>query len=307
MTDTPLHVDQWVRHDGAMLVGVIDVGSNTVRLVVSENDETVLQRRALIQLGAGIEETGSISDAKLVETADTVAEYVGLARNQGAERIEVLVTSPGRQAANGQDLLERLAAAARVPVRLLSAIEEGRLAFLGAVTKADVPADEVVAVCDVGGGSAQITVGTRESGAAWSKSIDIGSMRLTSRILPNDPPGRAAVIAARDEVYRYLAGVTPPLPHSAFAVGGSARALRTLVGPELGGPELETAIALLTKTPTWDLIDSHDLNPDRVHTLTAGAIILGSIQQRLGVPLRVVRGGIREGAALELRSELAAA
>jgi exopolyphosphatase/guanosine-5'-triphosphate,3'-diphosphate pyrophosphatase len=300
--------DLWRRHDEAMLVGVIDVGSNTVRLVVTRDDETVLQRRALVRLGEGIERTGSISELKLAETAHTVAEFAGLARKQGAERIEVLVTSPGRQADNGADLLERLTAAARVPlVRLLSAEEEGRLAFLGAIEKANVESDQIVAVCDVGGGSAQITVGVRDSGAAWTRSIDIGSMRLTSRLLPNDPPGEAAVVAARAEVARYLEPVMPPLPQSALAVGGSARALRSLVGAQLGADELERAIALLTHTPTSELIGDHDLNPDRVHTLTAGAIILAGIQELLGVPLRVVRGGIREGAALEVRSELAAA
>jgi exopolyphosphatase/pppGpp-phosphohydrolase len=115
------------------------------------------------------------------------------------------------------------------------------------------------------------------------------------------------VAAAKIETARYLEGIMPPFPHSALAVGGSARALRSLVGPDLGTEELETAIELLTQTPTNDLIGHHDLNPDRVHTLTAGAIILAAIQERLGVPLRVVRGGIREGAALEVRSELAAA
>lgn len=299
--------DLWHRHDKKMLVGVIDVGSNTVRLVVTRGDETVLQRRALVRLGEGIERTGSISELKLAETAHSVADFAGAARKQGVERIEVLVTSPGRQAENGGELLERLTTASRAPVRLLSAEEEGRLAFIGAVERADMAPEQTVAVCDVGGGSAQITVGTRQGGPVWTRSIDIGSMRLTSRLLPNDPPGEQAVLAARAEVARYLDGITPPVPHVALAVGGSARALRSLVGPDLGVDELEAAIAVLTHTPTGDLIGNHDLNPTRVHTLTAGALILAGIQQRLGVPLRVVRGGIREGAALELRSELAAA
>ena len=112
--------DLWLRHDDAMLVGVIDVGSNTVRLVVTRDDETVLQRRALVRLGEGIERTGSISELKLAEASDAVAGFAGLARKQGAELIDVLVTSPGRQASNGDELLERLTIAARVPVRLLS-------------------------------------------------------------------------------------------------------------------------------------------------------------------------------------------
>jgi exopolyphosphatase/guanosine-5'-triphosphate,3'-diphosphate pyrophosphatase len=300
-------VDRWRRHHPGMLVGVIDVGSNTVRLVVTRDEATVVQRRALVRLGEGIERTGSISELKLAEAAHAVADFAGMARKEGVKRIEVLVTSPGRQAANGNELLERLTAAARGPVRLLSADEEGRLAFLGAVAKSNAPLDRVIAVCDVGGGSAQITVGTRQGGAAWTRSIDIGSMRLTSRLLPDDPPGDTAVAAARAEVARYLSAITPPIPHTALAVGGSARALRSLVGAELRADKIEKAILLLARTPTSKLVGHHELNPARVHTLTAGAIILGAIQERLGVPLRVVRGGIREGAALELRSELAAA
>jgi exopolyphosphatase/guanosine-5'-triphosphate,3'-diphosphate pyrophosphatase len=299
--------DLWHRHDGAMLVGVIDVGSNTVRLVVSRERETLLQRRALVRLGDGIERTGSISEPKLVETAHAVSEFARLARKQGAERIEVLVTSPGRQAENGAELLKRLTAASRAPVRLLSGEEEGRLGFLGAVERADMEPQKIVAVCDVGGGSAQITVGTRETGAAWTRSIDIGSMRLTSRLLPVDPPGDAAVLLAQAEVARYLEDIMPPLPQIALAVGGSARALRGLVGAVLGPEELEKSIEVLAHTPTSKLIGHHDLNPARVHTLTAGAIILAAIQERLGIPLRVARGGIREGAAFELRAELAAA
>ncbi len=230
--------DRWGRHDPPMLVGIIDVGSNTVRLVITDGEETVLQRRALVRLGEGIERDGSISELKLAEAADSVAGFAGLARKQGVEEVQVLVTSPGRQAANGEELLDRLTTAAHIPVRLLSAEEEGRLAFLGAVTKADAPIDRLIAVCDVGGGSAQITIGTRDGGAAWTRSpIDIGSMRLTSRLLPGDPPGDAAVLAARAEVARYLDGMAPPLPSLALAVGGSARALRSLIRPELGADE----------------------------------------------------------------------
>src|SRR5581483_10809335 len=115
-------------------------------------------------------ETGSIPEAKLAETAERVAEWVAIARRCGVERLEVLVTSPGRQAANGDELLELLAATARVPVRLVSATEEGRLAFVGALARTRGAGSGAVAVCDVGGGSAQITIGTRAGGPAWTRS-----------------------------------------------------------------------------------------------------------------------------------------
>jgi exopolyphosphatase/guanosine-5'-triphosphate,3'-diphosphate pyrophosphatase len=297
----------WPRHHAGVRVGVVDVGSNTVRLLVASGDETLVQRRAILALGESIERTGAIPEEKLAETADCVAEWVALARRHRVGRLEVLVTSPGRQASNGDELLERLAAAARVPVRLLSATEEGRLAFIGALARTRGWANRTVAVCDVGGGSAQITIGTRRGGPAWTRSIDIGSRRLASRSLVDDPPGREAVLAARREVEAYLDGIAFPAPMAALAVGGSARSLKKLVGGTLGRAQLEQALTVLAKTPADELAAEYDLDPGRLSTLTGGAIILAAIQARLGVPLRVGRGGVREGAARELAARAEAA
>jgi exopolyphosphatase/guanosine-5'-triphosphate,3'-diphosphate pyrophosphatase len=289
-------------------VAVIDVGSNTVRLHVSRDGSLLYKEKAMLRLGEAIERFGTIPETKLAETGNCVARFVLQARRLGVERIEVLVTSPGRQAENGEALLDRLAASAGVPVRLLSSVEEGRLGFVGAASATRGPSGRLIAVCDVGGGSAQIAVGTRRDGPAWVRSIDIGSMRLTSRLLNDDPPGDVAVQAARAEVDRLLEGVVPPLPQSAFAVGGSARALRSILGVKLGTEELHEATLILGRTPGREIVDIYGIDRQRVATLAAGAVILEAICERLGgPPLRVVRGGVREGAADELASTLAAA
>jgi exopolyphosphatase/guanosine-5'-triphosphate,3'-diphosphate pyrophosphatase len=297
----------WGRHHPDMPVGVVDVGSNTVRLLVSHEGRSVLTRRGMLRLGAEVERHGAIGEEKLAEVSGTVGSFVAAARSIGVDRIEVLVTSPGRQAANADELVERLAVASRAPVRVLSAADEGRLAFFGALSAARGGGRKTVAVCDVGGGSAQVVVGTRRDGPAWVRSIDLGSMRLTSRLLPGDPPGAEAVAEARAEVDRYLEGFTPPLPQTALAVGGSARAVGGVVGPKLGRSELEEAVELLAKTPSDEIVDRYGVDPDRVRTLAAGAVILSAIHERLGVPLRTVRGGVREGAILELAERRVAA
>lgn len=284
-----------------MPVGVIDVGSNTVRLHVAQDGEEIHREKAMVRLGDAIERTGAIPEGKLVETELLIERFASDARAHGAERLEVLVTSPGRQAANGSRLMARIeAAAGGAPVRLLSAQEEARLAFLGAVSGVRGPSRRLVAVVDVGGGSSQLAVGTRRDGLAWVRSIDIGSMRLSSRLLEDDPPGDAAVARARQELDRLLEGVVPPAPETALAVGGSARALRSIVGPVLGADELDEVAGILARTPAHDITELYGIEPERVRTLAAGAVILGAIQERLHVPLRVVRGGVREGAVLEL-------
>jgi exopolyphosphatase/guanosine-5'-triphosphate,3'-diphosphate pyrophosphatase len=275
---------------------------------VSDDGDEVHREKVMVRLGDAIERTGSVPDAKLDETAALIERFVEDARNLDVERLEILVTSPGRQAANGSELIARIEAAAEgVPVRLLSAQEEGRLGFLGAIAGTRGPARRLVAVCDVGGGSSQVAVGTRRDGLAWVRSVDIGSMRLTSRLLDDDPPGDAAVARARAEVDRLLEGFVPPAPETALAVGGSARALRAIVGNVLGADELDEVAGILARTKAGEISALYGIDPERDRTLAAGAVILGALQERLHVPLRVVRGGVREGAALELGRRVKAA
>ena len=111
---------------------------------------------------------------------------------------------------------------------MLSREEEARLAFEGALEGSS--ADGAVAVCDVGGGSAQIAVGTVDDGAAWLRSVDLGSLRLSARIPYGDPPTRDEQAALRAEARATVATLTPPLPGQALAVGGTAQNLRKRTG-----------------------------------------------------------------------------
>jgi exopolyphosphatase/guanosine-5'-triphosphate,3'-diphosphate pyrophosphatase len=290
-----------------MPVGVVDVGSNTVRLLVTRRGRPILSEREMLRLGADVERHGRIPEAKVAATAAVVAQFAEIARAEGVEHLELLITSPGRQAANGSELLAALEAAANCPARILSAVEEGRLAFVGAVDAAAPPARRTVAVVDVGGGSAQIVVGSRRDGPQWIRSIDLGSQRLTSRLLSADPPGADAIELARIEVEAYVSELVPPSPRSAFAVGGSARAVKRLVGARLGHDELAQALAILAETPTERVARTFGVDEQRTRTLAAGIVILDALQTRLAAPLAVVRGGLREGALAELAARRIAA
>jgi exopolyphosphatase/guanosine-5'-triphosphate,3'-diphosphate pyrophosphatase len=297
----------WGRHHGEVPVAVIDVGSNTVRLLVARGGREILSRREMLRLGASVERLGRISDEKLAETADVVGRFAADARAAGATLVEILITSPGRQAENGDALVDSLARAGGCAARVLSAVEEGRLAFAGALAIASPPARRPVAVVDVGGGSAQVVVGTRRDGAAWARSIDLGSQRLTSRHRQTDPPGPAAGAAARAEVQRYLEGFDPPRARIALVVGGSARAIKRVTGPRLDAEDLADVVELVATTPAAELVERYGIDPPRVRTVAAGAVLLAEIQRRVGIPLKVVRGGVREGALLELVARRAAA
>jgi exopolyphosphatase / guanosine-5'-triphosphate,3'-diphosphate pyrophosphatase len=291
-----------------MNVAVIDVGSNTVRLLVARRSENgvacVTGGKCVVGLGADIERLGSVSAAKMTEAAECLRGLAEIARAVGSLALDVVVASPGRQAENSDLLVHTLSRAAGVPVRVLSRDEEARLAFDGALAASRSTGS--VAVVDVGGGSTQIAVGTVSGGPAWLTSVDIGSLRLSARVACSDPPRKSELAALRAEAADALASVTPPLPKEAIAVGGTARALRRLVGRSLGPDELAQAQRLLRSAPAEAIADRYDVDLSRVRTLPGGAAILTQAQQLLGVPLEVGRGGLREGVALELLDRLPA-
>jgi exopolyphosphatase / guanosine-5'-triphosphate,3'-diphosphate pyrophosphatase len=294
----------------AVRVGIVDVGANTLRLLVAarENGRIIALREQRVQLGLGdeIEQKGTIGEEKLGEAAAIARAHVRRARKLGCDRIDVLVTSPGRQAENGRELVKRLAAATSVPTRVLEAEEEGELAWHGAVAAIEDP-PESVAVCDVGGGSTQLVVGTLGGGPAWARSFDLGSLRLTRRALSSSPPSAEELEAARHEVKATFVDLAPPLARGAVATGGTARALRKVVGPQLYADALADGTKKLAKKSTRAIASSFDVDRARARTLLAGALILSEVQQRLGTTLEVGRGGIREGAALLALEDLAAA
>jgi exopolyphosphatase / guanosine-5'-triphosphate,3'-diphosphate pyrophosphatase len=290
-------------------VGIVDVGANTVRLLVASAYEgsivSIREDRAQLGLGEEIERTGRIGEERLSDAAETAKAHVRRARKLGCASIAVLVTSPGRQAANGQDLVSRLAAATGVATRVLTAQEEAELAWRGAVTGA-TSLPETVAVCDVGGGSAQIAVGTGTH-PSWVRSLDIGSLRLTRRAFRGDPPDAEDVARATGIVAAEFDELAPPLPLAAIAVGGTARALRKLVGEDLDEETLLLAVRRLAKKSSRKIAKDYGVDEARARTMTAGALIFLEIHRRLTVPLQVGRGGIREGAALALLADADAA
>jgi exopolyphosphatase / guanosine-5'-triphosphate,3'-diphosphate pyrophosphatase len=293
-----------------MDVCVIDVGSHTVRMLLARREDGLVcplrQEKAALGLGAEVERLGRLSGEKISEAASLVGSFARSARKAGADHIETVVTAPGRQSSNGKALVRALRQASGAGVRVLTPEEEGRLAFTGAVHGTALDG-ESVAVCDVGGGSTEIVVGSRGGGPAWVRSVDVGALRLTGRFLDQDPPAREALSLARLTVEREFSSLTPPLPKIALAAGGTARALRKLVGQELGRSELEAAIALLREQRSGRVAKTYGIDRGRARTLIAGALILEAVQCRLNVPLCVSRTGLREGAVLAVLDEAAAA
>jgi len=292
-----------------MRVAAIDVGSNTVRLLVASLEDgsltPVQQERTAVGLAREIERSGRIPAEKIARAAQVAGRYARDAAKLGAARIEVLVTAPARQSRNGSELVEAITAATRLPVRPLSAEEEGRLAFAGVLSTFPV-APASIAVVDVGGGSTQLVFGTA-AGPVWFRTLDIGSLRLAQRHLLHDPPRKEELDELKTTIERAFEGHASPLPRCAVATGGTARSLRRVVGRTLGAKQLAKAEALLSRAPAHELAERFGFPLWRAKTVLPGVLVLAEAQRRLGMPLVVARAGLREGAVLESLTEEKAA
>jgi exopolyphosphatase / guanosine-5'-triphosphate,3'-diphosphate pyrophosphatase len=287
-----------------MRVAIIDVGSNTARLLVAEISPSgavveIARDRVYLSLGAELARRGELSDAKIEEAAEVARRFAALASEHDLDHAEMIVTAPGRRGPSAPLLTRALQNASGWPVRVLSADDEGRLAYDGAVARTRV-LPEVVAVVDVGGGSSEIVVGTPLLGAAWVRSLDTGSLRLTQHYLASDPPSKRQLAAARDSVRRALADVDPPEPDLALAAGGSARAIAKVVGRTFGRHELDEVARTFLRRSSRRTARALSIHPSRAETVVAGAIVLSEISQAIGRRLELADGGLREGAALSL-------
>ena len=293
-----------------MRAAVLDIGSNTARLLVAEVRKgsivPVREESVYLGLGAEILVNGSVGAAKLSETAEVTRSFSKLARKCRADEIDVIVTAPGRQARNPDELLGTVARASGTVARILSAREEGELAYEGALTRENVGGRRV-AVCDVGGGSTEIVVGDAGLPSFWCTSVDLGSLRLTTACFGNDPPSGKAIATAERLALDMFVDVDPPVAELALAVGGSARALAKLVGPILGEDELTAALRLSSAKRSAKLARTFGIDEQRARVLPAGAIVLREVTRRLGRPLRLARGGLREAAVGRMLAEALAA
>ena len=282
-----------------MRIGVIDVGSNTTRLLVAsavpEGLDPLETQKVRLSLGEEIERHGAVSAVHVAAAAKAVRGMAAAARRKRVASLEVFLTAPGRQAANSDKLVAALSRAAGVQARVLTEEEEGTLAYRGAILTADVTLPSRIAVCDIGGASTEIAIGHPGSDPEWVESVDLGSVRLTARAAD-----------MRFEAVDAFAHLDPPTVEAALAVGGSARAARRLVGAELGETELAEALRIVETTSPREVARRYGVDRARAEILPAGVILLAEVRRRLGVALHVCGGGIREGAVLASLDALAA-
>ena len=217
-----------------MRVAVVDIGTNSTRLLVAEvaRDGTLIElerRTKVTRLGDRLDRTGVLDDAAMERVLATLAEYRAVIDASGAERAVAVLTSAVRDAANGDAFLARVRAQDEaLDARVIPGDEEARLTFRGA-TSERAPGDTTpTVVIDVGGGSTELVVGSADE-VSFHVSTQAGVVRHTERHLATDPPTAAELEALAADVRSMFEQAVPQsareAARAAIAVAGTATSL----------------------------------------------------------------------------------
>lgn len=226
-----------------MRVGAIDIGSNSVRLLVAgipdgepwgPDLETIARAGEACRLGRGLHDTGRVDDELVERAAVIVGEFLRRARSLGARHIVAAATAALRRAGNGAAAAERISEVAGVPVRILSEADEARLVYRSVVMGLGqgVRGSQSV-VFDLGGGSTEIASGVGERLGRWT-SLPFGAVTLTERLSAGDPPTAEQLAASREWVRNELMHGCASFPDRIAVLAGVGGTITVLAALDAG-------------------------------------------------------------------------
>ena len=301
-----------------MRLGVLDVGSNTVHLLVVDAHPgarpwPATSHKEELRLAEHLRDDGTIGPSGADRLVRFVAEALRVAEDTGCEDILPFATSAVREAPNGHEVLERVRTETGVDLQVLTGDAEARLTFLAVRRWFGWSAGRLLVV-DIGGGSLELAVGADEDPEA-ALSLPLGAGRLTREHLPHDPPRDGEVKALRRlvrvEVAKAVRGLTrggaPDL------VVGSSKTMRSLarvagaapssdgayVARALRRDDLAAWVPRLASTSAAERAGLPGVSPGRARQLLAGALVAHAVMELLDVTeLQVCPWALREGIIL---------
>lgn len=289
-----------------MRVAALDIGSNTVHLLVADVGEDgrltdVDHDLTMPRIGKAVQATGAVGEDKLREVCADVAHFAARARELGAERLLVGATEAVRKASDSDRVLAEVGAAAGAPCVLISPDAEARLSFRGATSAGDGGGQTLVT--DIGGGSTECVLGERGEITALA-SVPIGSGSVTERWLHGDPPSPEEREAAIAGIREALAVAPQGIPERGIAVGGTATTLPAVLDRPQGDGSLDEGDVAelrrrLGERPSAEIAARYAVDPVRARVLAGGLELLAGVMGRYGLNrIAVSLRGLRHGMIL---------
>ncbi len=283
--------------EDARLRGALDVGSNSVKILVASASD-LLSTPAyddvrICGLGRGLAASGRLEPEAMDRCAAALGELIGMARERGAEEIAAVGTMALRSAANGDQFQARIATELGVMIQVIPGEEEARLSYLAA-SSALGPGEGERLLLDVGGGSSEFISG-RGGELVGRFSLDMGCIRFSESRLHADPPGADAAEALMGDLAEELAlAQLPARLGELVGIGGTATSLGTvklgmdvwepsrIQGLTLSRGEVEDLLGRFAASTMTERAALPGLHPDRASVITAGTAIILAVMRRIG-------------------------
>ncbi len=304
-----------------MRVAVVDIGTNSTRLLIGDVDgqgnvDELDRRSQVTRLGDRVDSEGRLSDAAMERVFATLGEYRRALDDRGVVANLAVLTSAVRDATNGEEFSERVRRDFGLDARVLAGADEAQLTFLGATSGRDEGATVPTVVIDVGGGSTEFVVGEgRKTG--FHVSLQAGVVRMSERHIHSDPPDPQELQRLTADVRETFAAAVledeRERVRAAIAVAGtatSAAAIDQELDPydpaRVHGYPLLLATTEMLLARLADLTEEQrrqvvGLHPDRAPTIVAGMILLGEAMRLFGLDqAEVSEHDILRGGALRL-------
>lgn len=301
-----------------MRLGVLDVGSNTVHLLVVDAHRGAQptpqsSQKSELRLAEHVSKDGTLSKAGADALIRTVIESRKHAKELGCDELLAFATSAVRDASNSAQVLDRVADEAGVELSVLSGEDEARLTFLAVRRWLGWSAGNLVCL-DIGGGSLEMAAG-RDEDPDVAFSLPLGAARLTREWFTADPPPKSEIASLREYVADQLARpakrlLAPGLPDRVVATSKTFRTLARLAGaaPSSQGPYVRRLLsrtglvqvtAFVSRMTSRDLAELDGVSVGRAHQTIAGAVVAGEAMAALDVgELELCPWALREGVIL---------
>jgi exopolyphosphatase / guanosine-5'-triphosphate,3'-diphosphate pyrophosphatase len=303
-----------------MRIAAIDIGTNSLHMIVVRvrpdlSFEVIDREKEMVRLGAGGLDGRALTPEAVHAALQVLSKFRRLAESHKVDEIIAAATSATREAENGGEFLNAVAAQTGIRPQVISGTEEARLIHLAAVYGVSVPAD-VVVVVDIGGGSVEITRGTGSS-VDVGRSFKLGVIRLTERFVKSDPiaprDARKLVRHILAEAGEYLDEIAGAGYERVIGTSGTILSLGAMAAAERGEPlgsplrsrrvsakQLRRLRRTLEETDLEKRVRLPGLEPRRADLSVAGAILLDTIMKRLGAAeITLCDLSLREGLVLD--------
>jgi exopolyphosphatase/guanosine-5'-triphosphate,3'-diphosphate pyrophosphatase len=298
-----------------MNVAAVDIGTNSVRLLITNPQAEQLERRMQItRLGQGVDVTGVLHPDAIARTLHVLSEYGALLKTHAVGRVRAAATSAARDAANSSEFFDAAERALGTRPELLSGEEEAQLSFRGATTGLE-PAQGPFLVVDIGGGSTEFVLGSTAPEALIS--VPLGCVRMTERHLKSDPPTPEQLAACDADIQAVLVQVKRAVPvHQAKLMIGLAGTVTTLASLQLGLERYDPhqthraritrdqVELLFTRLCSVDVAARRRMltEPKRAEVIVGGALVLRAILREFDrSELMASESDILDGLAASLR------